>query len=145
MTTSINVLANSAHQAFLATSDEEKIFQLGKTDLEFLATGATGANLSFKFRLIEEFSEDAGFILEIRKSDADGALLSSISSADNASFSNGGELNLDVNIIDDAPYYLIVKPSSADAYSEAQFENSNIKSLYSFGTLRFLQKGSIAS
>ena len=122
MTTSINVLANSAHQAFLATSDEEKIFQLGKTDLEFLATGATGANLSFKFRLIEEFSEDAGFILEIRKSDADGALLSSISSADNASFSNGGELNLDVNIIDDAPYYLIVKPSSADAYSEAQFE-----------------------
>jgi hypothetical protein len=78
--------------------------------------------LSIKFTLIEEFSEGAGFDLEIRKSTADGALLTSVSSVDNASFSSEGELNLNINVIDDAPYYLIVKPSSADAYSEAQFE-----------------------
>ena len=122
MTTSITVSANSAQRAFLATADEEKIFQLSKTDLEFLATGATGANLSVKFRLIEEFNEDAGFTLEIRKSDANGTLLSEVSSADIASFSDEGELDLDFNVKDDAPYYLIVRPSSADAYSEAQFE-----------------------
>ena len=122
MTTNITVSANSARQAFLETADEEKIFQLSKTQLDLLATGALGANLSIKFTLIEEFSEGAGFDLEIRKSTADGALLTSVSSVDNASFSSEGELNLDINVTDDAPYYLIVKPSSADAYSEAQFE-----------------------
>lgn len=122
MTTNITVSANSARQAFLETADEEKVFQLSKTQLDLLATGAIGANLSIKFKLIEEFNEGAGFLLEIRKSDANGALLTSVSSADNASFSSEGELNLDLNVSDDAPYYLIVKPSSADAYSEAQFE-----------------------
>jgi hypothetical protein len=42
MTTNITVSANSARQAFLETADEEKIFQLSKTQLDLLATGRFG-------------------------------------------------------------------------------------------------------
>ena len=122
MTTNILLDPNSVQASFLATADEEKVYQLSKTDLDALATSAIGVNLSINFNLVEEFNETAGFSLELRKSSKAGALVASTSSSDNPLFFQDGELKLSANIEDDAQYFLIVKSSAADNYADAQFE-----------------------
>ena len=122
MTTNILLDPNSVQASFLATADEKKVYQLSKTDLDALATSAIGANLSINFNLVEEFNETAGFSLELRKSSKAGALVASTSSSDNPLFFQNGELKLSANIEDDAQYFLIVKSSAADKYTDSQFE-----------------------
>jgi len=46
---------NVAQSSFLTTADQVTVYQLDKTDLDALATGANGANISIKFNLLEEF------------------------------------------------------------------------------------------
>jgi len=83
---------NVAQSSFLTTADQVTIYQLDKTDLDALATGANGANISIKFNLLEEFETTAAFDLELRKASPTGSVVTSISTAENPLFAESGEL-----------------------------------------------------
>ena len=113
---------NVAQSSFFTTADQVTVYQLDKTDLDALATGANGANISIKFNLLEEFETTSAFDLEIRKASPTGSVVTSISTAENPLFAESGELRLSANVYDDAKYFLIVKPSDEDGFTDAQFE-----------------------
>ena len=119
----VNILIpNTYSRASLVTAEEVLVFDLSKSDLESLATGSNGANVSINFKLLEEFNPSAAFKLELRKVDENGELVSEVSSGQDPQFFQHGELAVNVNIFDNASYVLVVKSSDEASFSASQFE-----------------------
>ena len=119
----VNILIpNTYSRASLVTAEEVLVFDLEKSDLDTLATGSNGANVSINFKLLEEFNPSAAFKLELRKVDENGELVSEVSSGQDPQFFQHGELAVNVNIFDNAKYVLVVKSSDEASFSASQFE-----------------------
>ena len=80
------LLPNTYSKASLVTAEEVLVFDLEKSDLDTLATGSNGANVSINFKLLEEFHPSAAFKLELRKVDENGELVSEVSSGQDPQF-----------------------------------------------------------